>query len=75
MREITFDTETTGIDPNSGHRIIEIGCVELIDKVKTGQFFHTYITYLPAFSINATRASFAIEGIGIILSYLGFVRK
>jgi DNA polymerase-3 subunit epsilon len=43
MREITFDTETTGIDPNSGHRIIEIGCVELIDKVRTGNFFHAYI--------------------------------
>lgn len=43
MREITFDTETTGIDPNSGHRIIEIGCVELIDKVRTGKFYHVYI--------------------------------
>lgn len=43
LREITFDTETTGIDPNAGHRIIEIGCVELIDKVRTGNFFHTYI--------------------------------
>ncbi|MDA0781324.1 MAG: DNA polymerase III subunit epsilon [Rickettsiales bacterium] len=43
MREITFDTETTGIDPNSGHRIIEIGCVELIDKVRTGEVYHVYI--------------------------------
>jgi DNA polymerase-3 subunit epsilon len=43
LREITFDTETTGIDPNSGHRIIEIGCVELIDKVKTGNVYHAYI--------------------------------
>ncbi len=43
MREITFDTETTGIDPNSGHRVIEIGCVELIDKVRTGNVYHVYI--------------------------------
>jgi DNA polymerase-3 subunit epsilon len=43
MREITFDTETTGIDASSGHRIIEIGCVELIDKVRTGKFFHAYL--------------------------------
>ncbi len=43
MREITFDTETTGIDPASGHRIVEIGCVELIDKTRTGKFFHTYL--------------------------------
>src|SRR5688572_28801953 len=43
MREITFDTETTGMDPNTGHRIVEIGCVELIDKVRTGGYFHAYI--------------------------------
>jgi DNA polymerase-3 subunit epsilon len=43
MREISFDTETTGIDPGSGHRVIEIGCVELIDKVRTGNVFHRYI--------------------------------
>jgi DNA polymerase-3 subunit epsilon len=43
MREITFDTETTGIDPNAGHRVIEIGCVELIDKIRTGNVYHAYI--------------------------------
>lgn len=43
MREIILDTETTGLDPKSGHRIIEIGCVEMIDRVRTGNFFHTYI--------------------------------
>lgn len=43
MREIAFDTETTGMDPNSGHRIIEIGCVELIDKIRTGNSFHAYM--------------------------------
>lgn len=42
-REIAFDTETTGLDPFSGHRIIEIGCVELIDKIRTGRSFQAYI--------------------------------
>lgn len=43
MREIVFDVETTGLDAKNGHRIIEIGCVELIDRKITGQFFHTYL--------------------------------
>ena len=43
MREICLDTETTGLDPKDGHRIIEIGCVEMINKVRTGKFFHAYI--------------------------------
>ena len=43
MREILFDTETTGFDPLSGDRIIEIGCVEMINKSLTGEKFHTYI--------------------------------
>jgi DNA polymerase-3 subunit epsilon len=43
MREITFDTETTGLEPKQGHRIVEIGCIELIDKVRTGNFFHAYV--------------------------------
>jgi DNA polymerase-3 subunit epsilon len=43
MREISLDTETTGLDPKDGHRIVEIGCVEIIDKVKTGNIFHIYI--------------------------------
>lgn len=43
MREIIFDTETTGLDPNDGHRVIEIGCVEVIDRLPTGAHFHTYI--------------------------------
>jgi DNA polymerase-3 subunit epsilon len=43
MREVVLDTETTGIDPRSGHRIIEIGCVELVDRRLTGRHFHVYI--------------------------------
>ena len=43
MREIVFDTETTGLDPNDGHRVIELGCVELIDHLPTGESFHAYL--------------------------------
>lgn len=43
MREIVLDTETTGFDPLSGHRIAEIGCVELLNHLPTGQTFHRYI--------------------------------
>ncbi|PZP86213.1 MAG: DNA polymerase III subunit epsilon [Azospirillum brasilense] len=43
MREIVLDTETTGLDPFSGHRVVEIGCVELINHVRTGNHFHTYL--------------------------------
>ncbi len=43
MREICLDTETTGLDPKDGHKIIEIACVEMVNKVRTGQVFHTYV--------------------------------
>jgi DNA polymerase III subunit epsilon len=43
MREIVLDTETTGLSPKSGHRIVEIGCLELINHIPTGKSFHTYI--------------------------------
>lgn len=43
MRQIVLDTETTGIDPESGHRLIEIGCVELMDRRLTGQHYHVYL--------------------------------
>lgn len=43
MRQIVLDTETTGIDPKEGHRIIEIGCVELVDRKLTGNHFHVYV--------------------------------
>lgn len=42
MREIVFDTETTGLDPKTGDRIVEIGCVEMIGRVATGETFHAY---------------------------------
>ena len=43
MRQIVLDTETTGLDPKLGHRVIEIGGVELIDRRLTGRHFHEYI--------------------------------
>jgi DNA polymerase-3 subunit epsilon len=42
MREIVFDTETTGLSPLTGDRMVEIGCVELINRIETGQTFHAY---------------------------------
>jgi DNA polymerase III subunit epsilon len=42
MREIVLDTETTGLDPLAGHRVVELGCVELENMVATGRTFHAY---------------------------------
>ena len=42
MREIVFDTETTGLDPKTGDRMVEIGCVEMVNLVPTGKTFHAY---------------------------------
>ena len=42
MREIIFDTETTGLDPRSGDRLVELGCIEMVNRVPTGQTFHAY---------------------------------
>ncbi len=43
MREVVIDTETTGLDPQAGHRIVEIACVELVHHVPTGRRFHRYV--------------------------------
>ncbi|MEE8099922.1 MAG: DNA polymerase III subunit epsilon [Hyphomicrobium sp.] len=43
MREIILDTETTGLDPKSGDRLVEVGCVELLNRIPTGREFHRYI--------------------------------
>ena len=43
MREVVLDTETTGLDPASGHRVVEIGCLELVNRIATGRTFHHYL--------------------------------
>ena len=43
MREIVFDTETTGLDPSTGDRLVEIGCIELVNRFPTGNTFHRYL--------------------------------
>jgi DNA polymerase-3 subunit epsilon len=59
MRQIVLDTETTGIDPAQGHRIIEIGCVEVIERQLTGRHYHVYVN--PEREIEAE--AIAIHGI------------
>jgi len=60
MREIVLDTETTGLDPLEGHRLVEIGCVELINRIPTGQTFHSYFNPQRAMPAEA----FAVHGLG-----------
>ena len=43
MRQIVLDTETTGLESKQGHRIIEIGCVEIVNRRKTDRHFHQYL--------------------------------
>ena len=64
MRQVVLDTETTGIDPLQGHRIIEIGCVELVNRKLTGNHYHQYIN--PAREVEAE----AIEVHGITNEFL-----
>jgi DNA polymerase-3 subunit epsilon len=59
MRQIVLDTETTGLEPELGHRIIEIGCVELVNRRATGRTFHRYLN--PEREIDD--AALAVHGI------------
>jgi DNA polymerase-3 subunit epsilon len=59
MREIVLDTETTGLDPADGHRIVEVGCIELLNHVPTGRDFHRYVNPERAMDADA----FAVHGI------------
>ena len=59
MREIVFDTETTGLSFSAGDRLVEIGCVELVNRVETGRTFHAY--YHPERGMPAE--AFAVHGL------------
>jgi DNA polymerase III subunit epsilon len=61
MREIVLDTETTGLDPFQGHRVVEIGCIELVNRIPSGQTFHRYIN--PERDMPAE--AFAVHGLAI----------
>ena len=60
MREIVLDTETTGLDPYDGHRIVEIGAVEIFNGLPTGKTYHQYIN--PERGMPAE--AFAVHGLG-----------
>jgi DNA polymerase-3 subunit epsilon len=59
MREIVLDTETTGLDPGQGHRLVELGCIELLNRIPTGAAFHAYLN--PERDVPAE--AFAIHGL------------
>ena len=59
MREICLDTETTGLDPRNGDRIVEIACIEMVDKIRTGRFYHQYINPRR----DMPQAAFAVHGL------------
>ena len=66
MREIILDTETTGLDPNEGHRLVEIGCVEMIDRTPTGETWHKYFyperdMPIEAFNVHGLSSEFLAD--------------
>jgi len=60
MREIVLDTETTGLDPHEGHRIVEIGAVEIFNGLPTGRTYHQYFNP----QRNMPAEAFAVHGLG-----------
>jgi DNA polymerase III subunit epsilon len=82
MREIIFDTETTGLDPLNGDRLVEIGCIELVNRVATGRTYHAYFNPQRSMPIEAEKvhglsAKFLSDkplfahGVDQILAFLG----
>jgi DNA polymerase-3 subunit epsilon len=81
MREIVFDTETTGLDPLQGDRLVEIGCIEMFNRFPTGQTFHRYLNPerdMPAgaFAVHGLSAEF-LRGhpcfVEVAEDFLGFI--
>src|SRR4029078_832453 len=81
MREIVLDTETTGLDPAQGHRVVELGCIELLNGIPTGATFHAYINPerdMPAqaFAVHGLSAEF-LKGhrrfIDVVDDFLAFI--
>jgi DNA polymerase-3 subunit epsilon len=63
LREIVLDTETTGLDPFAGHRLVELGCVELVNRMPSGRHFHRYVNPerdmpVDAFAVHGLSAEF-----------------
>jgi DNA polymerase III subunit epsilon len=82
IREIVLDTETTGLDPYQGHRMVEIGCIELINRFPSGNTFHRYVNPerdIPseAFAVHGLSAEFLKDKPGFaaiaddLLAFLG----
>jgi DNA polymerase-3 subunit epsilon len=61
MREIVLDTETTGLDPNDGHRLVEIGCVEMANGLPTGRTWHRYFNP----DRDMPQEAFAVHGLSL----------
>src|SRR6187200_1886197 len=81
MRQIVFDTETTGLDPFTGHRVVEIGCIEVLNGIPSGQSFHVYVNPerdMPpeAFAVHGLSAEF-LKGhrrfIDVVDDFLTFI--
>jgi DNA polymerase-3 subunit epsilon len=83
MREIVLDTETTGLDPFMGDRIVEIGCIELVNHVPTGRTYHQYINPerpMPqeAFEVHGLGDEFLADKpkfIAIVGAFLDFIAE
>jgi len=82
VREIVLDTETTGLDPVAGHRLVEIGCVELVNRLPSGQHFHRYVNPerdvpADALAVHGLSAEFLngkprfVEVVDELLAFLG----
>ena len=61
MRHVVLDTETTGLDPNKGDRLVEIGALEIINHIPTGSTFHTYLN--PMIEGEMPSESFKVHGL------------